>query len=145
MKDCPENKILNPKTNRCVLKNGKIGKTLIHKKKKGISKLEIIKTKNNLISCPNDKIKNPETNRCVKKNGSIGKKIMERIKVKQAIMKKTKLSSSSSKKTTPKKCKISEIFQIKTNSCVKKSKTKQKSKKKNTKISNIPKLQLQLL
>lgn len=31
LKVCPENKILNPKTNRCVLKTGKIGKELLLK------------------------------------------------------------------------------------------------------------------
>lgn len=45
-KNCPINKILNPKTNRCVAINGKIGKNIITK--------DI-----------NDKILNPKTNRYV--------------------------------------------------------------------------------
>ena len=34
MKECPEGKILNPKTNRCVKKDGKIGKSLLKEEKK---------------------------------------------------------------------------------------------------------------
>ena len=33
MKSCPSNKILNPKSNRCVLKTGAIGKKLLAEQK----------------------------------------------------------------------------------------------------------------
>jgi serine/threonine protein kinase len=65
-KECPDDKILNPKTNRCVKKDGKIGKELINK----THKRSPIKKK-----CTDDKILNPKTNRCVKKDGKIGKNI----------------------------------------------------------------------
>lgn len=63
MKSCPKNKILNPKTNRCVLRSGKIGKSI---------------GKSSISSCPSNKIMNPKTKRCVKKSGSIGKKLTSR-------------------------------------------------------------------
>ncbi len=56
-KICPEEKILNPKTNRC------------------------IKKKNNNKICPEEKILNPKTNRCIKKkNNKIYKNINKYIK-----------------------------------------------------------------
>lgn len=63
-KECPPNKILNIKTNRCVNKNSSIGKKLLQ-------------NNNNEKECPPDKILNIKTNRCVNKNGSIGKKLLE--------------------------------------------------------------------
>ena len=49
---CPDNKILNPKTNRCVLKSGVLGKQLLKQtendlKKTIIKQLLILKKKNN--------------------------------------------------------------------------------------------------
>jgi serine/threonine protein kinase len=64
IKKCPEDKILNPKTNICVKRDGKIGKSLIKKS-------SIVK------KCPEDKILNPKTNRCVKKDGKIGKSLFK--------------------------------------------------------------------
>lgn len=55
---CPDDKIRNPITKRCVLKNGKIGKKIIKK------------------VCSDDKILNPKTKRCVLKSGRIGRDIM---------------------------------------------------------------------
>lgn len=52
---CPEGKIVNPKTNRCVSKNGAIGKKL--------------------QECPDGKILNPKSNRCVSKTGVIGRRL----------------------------------------------------------------------
>lgn len=73
---CPPDKIRNPKTKRCVLKNGKIGKTIINKKK-SVSSLSSLS--NNIIKkdCPPEKIMNPKTKRCVLKNGKIGKMILD--------------------------------------------------------------------
>ena len=58
-KECPKDKILNPKTNRCVGKTSIIGKKIL-----------------GLKQCPKDKILNPKTNRCVEKTSIIGKKIL---------------------------------------------------------------------
>lgn len=66
---CPENKIYNPKTKKCVLKTGKIGKLLLNKN----SNTNTIKEEKQKDKCPEDKIYNPETKRCVLKSGKIGK------------------------------------------------------------------------
>jgi serine/threonine protein kinase len=60
MNKCPRNKIVNPKTDRCVLKTGSIG-------------VEITKKLN-------EKILNPDTGRMVLKTGKIGMEIMKRKK-----------------------------------------------------------------
>ena len=76
---CPPEKIRNPKTNRCVLKNGKIGKMIINKKSSKSSKSLKSSISNNIIKkdCPPEKIMNPKTKRCVLKNGKIGKMILD--------------------------------------------------------------------
>ena len=93
MKKCPDEKILNPATNRCVKKDGKIGKKLLAKKpvakkpvakkpvaKKPVAKKPVAKKpvakKPVAKKCPNDKVLNPHTNRCVKKDGKVGKKVL---------------------------------------------------------------------
>ena len=83
MKKCPDEKILNPATNRCVKKDGKIGKKLLAKKpvaKKPVAKKPVAKKpvakKPVAKECPKDKILNPHTNRCVKKDGKVGKKLL---------------------------------------------------------------------
>ena len=65
MSKCKSDEILNPASNRCVKKLGKIGKKLLKGKFK---------------DCKEDEIRNPHTNRCVKKTGAIGKKIVEETK-----------------------------------------------------------------
>lgn len=78
-KECPPHQILNPATNRCVNKDGAIGKKILMdaKIKNELSKQNItnyvlpIKTK----KCPDGKILNPTTNRCVDINGVIGRKL----------------------------------------------------------------------
>ena len=57
---CPSGKILNPRTNRCVKKTGRIGKKLILTKDK---------------ECDENKVLNPKTKRCVKKLSRIGRKL----------------------------------------------------------------------
>jgi len=57
-KQCPSNKILNPKTNRCVKRSGVIGRRLLVKK------------------CSDDQILNPQTGRCVKRSGVIGRRLL---------------------------------------------------------------------
>ena len=70
-KNCPDDKILNPTTNRCVSKDGAIGKKLI---KASSASVAVPKKKE---ECPDDKILNPATNRCVSKDGAIGKKLIK--------------------------------------------------------------------
>ena len=77
-KICPENKILNPVTNKCVLKTGRIGKKILKDTN------SFTHTKNTLISngkkiCPENKILNNVTNKCVLKTGRIGKKLLKDI------------------------------------------------------------------
>ena len=75
VKECPEDKILNPKTNRCVSKTGAIGLSIINQqnnnKPKHVDKPKPVK------ECPKDKILNPKTNRCVSKTGTIGKQLLK--------------------------------------------------------------------
>jgi hypothetical protein len=69
-KECPDGKILNPKTNRCI----KI-KEVKEKKQKGRPKKDINEPKPepkpepepSKKECPPDKVLNPKTNRCIKK------------------------------------------------------------------------------
>lgn len=58
--ECPPDKIINPATGRCVLKTGKIGRTILQ------------------TPCPPDKVRNPTTKRCVKKTGAIGKTLQQK-------------------------------------------------------------------
>jgi len=57
-KKCRDDQVLNTKTNRCVSKTGRIGKSLLKK-------------------CRDNQILNTKTKRCVSKTGKIGKKILE--------------------------------------------------------------------
>jgi hypothetical protein len=72
IKKCPENKILNIKTKRCVLKTGKIGKKILNKSKSPLKLSTSLKD----IKCPENKILNIETKRCVLKTGKIGLAIL---------------------------------------------------------------------
>jgi hypothetical protein len=56
-KQCKDNQVLNTKTNRCVSRTGKIGKSL-------------------LKSCSEDKVYNPKSKRCVSRSGKVGKKVL---------------------------------------------------------------------
>ena len=67
MKDCPDGKIMNPKTGRCVSINGPTGKKLLASKKPKTPKRK---------DCPDGKIMNPKTGRCVSINGPTGKKLV---------------------------------------------------------------------
>jgi len=89
---CPSDKILNPKTMRCVLKTGAIGKKLLSlindnkDNKKELKKEDKKKDK----TCPPDKILNPKTMNCVLKTGAIGKKLLKEFQVITTENKKTK-------------------------------------------------------
>lgn len=74
VKNCSPDKIFNPKTGRCVKKDGKIGMAILSNflSKKSEKKLTRRKPSRNSKKCSPDKIINPETGRCVKKDGKIG-------------------------------------------------------------------------
>lgn len=87
MKECPSGKILNPKTNRCVDANGKLGKELAAKAKPSTP---VVSEKD----CPPGKILNPKTNRCIDINGKLGKELFlglgqDKTKIKKVIKIKT--------------------------------------------------------
>ena len=78
--ECPADKICNPATGRCVLKRGKLGKSILASKNVAVNKPKNAKTKAKAKAkacppCSADKICNDKTARCVLKTGSIGKKI----------------------------------------------------------------------
>jgi len=90
MKECPPDKILNPVSNRCVLKTGKIGKNLINKK----SSISISKdkdkdkdkdnnkdkdeyTKDECIEWKNNKLVNPKSKRKIQEGKPTYNKILK--------------------------------------------------------------------
>jgi hypothetical protein len=89
-KICPKGKILNPKTNRCIIDRKKNIKSKKQKKKCPPGKILNTKTNRCIIDrsipegkiidfnyrCKPDYIYNPQTQRCVKKDGPTGKKLM---------------------------------------------------------------------
>jgi len=92
--ECPPGKILNPKSGRCVKKDGKIGKELIMKAKKSKKSKKGSKPKK---TCSDDQILNPKSGRCVKKDGKIGKELIMKAKKKSAKEKVKKKSAKKSK------------------------------------------------
>ena len=75
---CPKGKLLNPKTGRCVNKDGKIGQELLAK---GGAKPKEVKVKDALKNakpkdCPSHQLRNPKTGRCVNKDGKIGQELL---------------------------------------------------------------------
>ena len=83
-KKCKEDEILNPTSNRCVKRNGAIGKKLIAEMEKN-KRSKIKRTRNSKRrskskkECEKNKILNPETNRCVKRNSPTGRKLLNKI------------------------------------------------------------------
>jgi len=104
LKICPPDKILNPKTNNCVLKTGAIGKKLL-----SINDNNNKNKNKEVVICPPDKILNPKTNKCVLKTGAIGKKLLS-------------LLNDNNKKDNKNKevviCPPDKILNPKTNKCV---------------------------
>lgn len=84
MNKCPPNKILNPKTKKCVSRTGKIGRKLVQSSK---SKSSAEKKKPPTKICPPNKIINPKTKRCVSRIGKIGREIVNKIKPKPGSLK----------------------------------------------------------
>ncbi len=70
-KTCSANKILNPKTGRCVRKSGAIGRRLSAKRVPKASYRRGRATK----SCSRGKVRNPASGRCVKRSGRVGRRL----------------------------------------------------------------------
>jgi len=133
LKICPPDKILNPKTNKCVLKTGAIGKKLLSTdNKEEVIKKEIKNKDNNkkvnkkeeIKICPPNKILNPKTNKCVSKTGAIGKKLLSTDNKEEVIKKEIKNKDNNkkvNKKEEIKICPPDKILNPKTNKCVSKT------------------------
>jgi len=76
-KICTDDKVINPKTNRCVLKTGKIGREVLKETKEAKKAKD---TKTNPKICTDDKVLNPKTNRCVLKTSKIGRELLKEAK-----------------------------------------------------------------
>ena len=77
IKTCPPDKILNPISNRCVKRTGKIGKQILATQTPATPRGQTPATpRGQTKTCPPDKILNPDTKRCVKRDGKIGKQIL---------------------------------------------------------------------
>jgi hypothetical protein len=90
-KQCKDNQVLNTKTNRCVSRTGKIGKSL-------------------LKSCSEDKVYNPKSKRCVSRSGKVGKKVLsgkmsppKRVSPKRVSPKRVSPKRVSPKRVSPKR------------------------------------------
>jgi hypothetical protein len=92
MVKCPAGKIINPKSGRCVDRDGKKGKEILRSRRK----------KSSTKKCPVGKIMNPKSGRCVDRDGKKGKEILKSLK-KKSSPKKSSPKKSSPKKSSPKK------------------------------------------
>jgi serine/threonine protein kinase len=71
---CPPTKILNPKTRRCVLRSGAIGRKL-EQAQATASPAAAPAAAPAADDCPPGKVRNPKTRRCVKKDGTVAKRL----------------------------------------------------------------------
>ena len=72
VKNCNDDQILNPKSDRCVKRSGKIGQELL---KQSRSPKSVSPTKNK--TCKDTEILNPKSGRCVKRSGKIGQELLK--------------------------------------------------------------------
>jgi serine/threonine protein kinase len=109
-KTCQPDEVLNPETNRCVKKTGKVGKKILEEAMKQNKRKHTAPALPKKVCAP-DEVLNPATNRCVKKTGKVGKKLI----------------SEPPAPTTPavalpkKVCAPDEVLNPATNRCVKKT------------------------
>ena len=103
-RNCPPGKIMNPKTGRCVNRNGKLGKEILKKSSKKAKSPKRVQSGN----CPPGKIMNPKTGRCVNRNGKLGKEIL----------KKSSRKTKSPKRVQSGNCPPGKIMNPKTGRCV---------------------------
>ena len=81
VKECPEGKILNPETKRCVNINSAIAKKILASLKPDKNDINIKAKKPVIIKkCPTGKILNPNTNRCINENSIIAKQLLALLK-----------------------------------------------------------------
>jgi hypothetical protein len=106
-KKCKEDEILNPETNRCVKRNGAVGKKVIAEMKKK--------------KCKEDEILNPASNRCVKRNGAIGKKLIAEMEKNKRSKSKRTRNSKRRRSKSKKECEKNKILNPETNRCVKRN------------------------
>ena len=76
MPNCDELKILNPDSNKCVLKKGRIGQKILRELKSNDASLEPKIFRVPMKECHIGKIRNPLTQICVNENGKIGRKLI---------------------------------------------------------------------
>lgn len=67
---CTNDKVCNPLSGRCILKNGRLAKSIL-----GTTTAALQSSPCNAV-CSNDKVCNPSTGRCVKKDGKMGRSIL---------------------------------------------------------------------
>lgn len=101
-KECPDGKILNPSTQRCVSVNGKLGKQI--KQERIVEELRKLEQGN----CPEHKVKNPRTGRCVSRTGALGRKILETRKIRD-------------QRKSKKECPPNKVMNPRTRRCVNKN------------------------
>lgn len=82
-KDCPPNKIRNPKNGKCVKLDSIIGRKI------AIETLSI-RQYNKLFPCPEGKIRNPMSGRCVNIKGKIGSELINTMKGEETLDNKQK-------------------------------------------------------
>ena len=99
-KTCPSNKVLNPKSGRCVSKTGRIGQKLSESQNNKLARRRSSRRRSRSSrsstkkTCPPNKVLNPKSGRCVSKTGIIGKKLLvlqaqERAKKSHKILRKS--------------------------------------------------------
>ena len=87
---CPDNKICNTKSGRCISSSGLLAKKIVDKPKKEKTK-PINRNCNQGYICPDNKICNTKSGRCVNKSGNTGKILVNVPKQKTKKLKKLKL------------------------------------------------------
>jgi ankyrin repeat protein len=111
-KQCKDNQVLNPKSNRCVSRTGKIGKKFLK----------------DLGECPPEKVFNPLSKRCVSRTGKVGKKLLsgkmspKKMSPKKMSPKKMSPKKMSPKKMSPKKMSPKKMSPVKFNNAINKIK-----------------------
>jgi hypothetical protein len=72
---CPDDKILNPVSKKCVERDGRVGRKILREMQE--------RGENPKEPCPEDKILNPKTGKCVDRTGRLGKQIAHEIEEQQ--------------------------------------------------------------
>lgn len=110
VKECRDDQIRNPATNRCVLRSSKQGRLLV---------AAAAPVRQNKV-CKDNEILNPATNRCVSKTGKIGRELLAR-PAPHAPARPAPDPPLRAHASPKNKCKDNEILDPATKKCVKKS------------------------